>query len=470
MISRLKTWLRTLGLGVRSPAHLRTGEWGEAQAEKFLRARGFKIVGRRVRVGRRDELDLVVRNDMVLVFVEVKTRRSEDFGRAASAVDRAKKRNLSRAAVRYVKRLREKPPYVRFDIVEVVGQQDRGTPEIRHIENAFSMSDPYRILALVVALGVASARADGLPMPSFDQVLDAGRALAGQLDEYEIDLDAVQAPPTLDDWHVFWKQVDHALNAESLDELAWMLPEVQAAIHYLDQVPGGRAYADWLRQRLDYFTMAEEVMPSGRAARSGAPAILFPRRAASAPPKPSLRATVGIRDANAWRRRLASRAVPRAAERLVPVLKEVFIEEGVPAQLVWVAEVESSFDPAARSPVGATGLFQFMPDTAKRFGLSLTPSDERLVPEKSARAAAQYLRLLHGRFGSWSLALAAYNAGEGTVGRLMKKRDASTFQEIAPHLPVETQMYVPKVMATVSLREGIDAGALPGPIAMVGGL
>jgi membrane-bound lytic murein transglycosylase D len=461
-------WLTSLFR--RKPAHLRTGEWGEAQAESYLRGRGYKIVGRRVRIGRRDELDLVARHGKLLVFVEVKTRRSEDFGRAASAVGHEKKRNMSRAAARYVKRLREKPDYVRFDIVEVVGQRELGTPEIRHIENAFSMSSPYRIFVLILALVASSTQAQDLQMPSFDQVLDAGRALSGQMDDYEIDLDAVQAPPTLDDWHVFWKQVDRALSAESIDELAWMLPEVQAAIYYLDQLPTGRPYADWLRQRLDYFMMAEEARPSGRIAHNEVPVILPPQRDTSAPAKPSLKATVGIRDANAWRRRLASRSAPAGAAEFVPVLKEVFHEEGIPAQLVWLAEVESSFDPRARSPVGATGLFQFMPDTAKRFGLSLAPSDERLVPEKSARAAAQYLRLLHGQFGTWSLALAAYNAGEGTVGRLLKKREATTFEEIAPQLPVETQMYVPKVMATVSLREGVDAGLLPGPIAMVSGL
>jgi putative endonuclease len=125
--------------------HLRTGQWGEQQARKALRKKGYRILGHRVRVGRRDELDLVARDGEVLVFVEVKTRASEDFGRPRSAVNRAKRAKLSRAATRYLKRLRERPPYFRFDVVEVVGRQDEGTPEVRHIENAFTLDPRYRV-------------------------------------------------------------------------------------------------------------------------------------------------------------------------------------------------------------------------------------------------------------------------------------------------------------------------------------
>jgi membrane-bound lytic murein transglycosylase D len=73
------------------------------------------------------------------------------------------------------------------------------------------------------------------------------------------------------------------------------------------------------------------------------------------------------------------------------------------------------------------------------------------------------LRRLHGRFGSWPLALAAYNAGEGRVSRLLTARKATTFAAIAADLPAETRLYVPKVLATLALREGIALGALPAP-------
>ena len=103
------------------------------------------------------------------------------------------------------------------------------------------------------------------------------------------------------------------------------------------------------------------------------------------------------------------------------MLKPVFADEQAPSELVWIAEVESSFDPQARSPAGAAGLFQLMPATARRFGLKTWPLDQRLNPEKSARAAAKYLDYLHGRFKDWRLALAAYNAGEGTVQKLLHR-------------------------------------------------
>ncbi|HWA87880.1 MAG TPA: transglycosylase SLT domain-containing protein, partial [Opitutus sp.] len=81
----------------------------------------------------------------------------------------------------------------------------------------------------------------------------------------------------------------------------------------------------------------------------------------------------------------------------------------------------------------------------------------------SAHAAARYLRTLHGKFGTWPLAFAAFNAGEGRVARLLKQRNADTFAEIAPALPSETRMYVPKVCATIAVRAGVPPDALGAP-------
>ena len=128
-----------------TPGHLLAGLWGEDHAARWLGKKGFKILARRVRVGRRDELDLVARDRQTLVFVEVKTRKNEAFGRPIASVDRAKRHALSRAAIRYMGRLDKKPDHFRFDVVEVIGTRGDPDPVIRHIENAFAMDRAYRI-------------------------------------------------------------------------------------------------------------------------------------------------------------------------------------------------------------------------------------------------------------------------------------------------------------------------------------
>lgn len=123
----------------------RAGAWGEKEAARMLSRKGYRILGRRVRLGPREELDVVARAGDVLVFVEVKTRRAEDFGRPASAVRSDKRRAQSRAAMKYLRRLKGKPPFFRFDVVEVIGSEAAGEPEVRHIENAFTLAPRYRV-------------------------------------------------------------------------------------------------------------------------------------------------------------------------------------------------------------------------------------------------------------------------------------------------------------------------------------
>ncbi len=132
--------------GREESKHLRTGKWGEKIAELYLKQAGFRILGRRVRVGTRDEIDLVAMDGESLVFVEVKTRSSEAFGRPASAVNRKKRHTLSRAAVRYLGKVKWRPVYFRFDVVEVVGEDGSPVePVIRHIENAFALDKRYTL-------------------------------------------------------------------------------------------------------------------------------------------------------------------------------------------------------------------------------------------------------------------------------------------------------------------------------------
>ena len=123
----------------------RTGLWGEREAKRHLTAKGYKILGKRVRIGLRDEIDLIARIDNTLVFIEVKTRAGEDFGRPFSAVDRAKRFHLARAAVRYLKRLKTQPASFRFDVVEIIGTQNSPDPTVRHIENAFPLPKYFRV-------------------------------------------------------------------------------------------------------------------------------------------------------------------------------------------------------------------------------------------------------------------------------------------------------------------------------------
>lgn len=129
----------------RATPRQRTGLWGEREAERHLRAKGYKILGRRVRIGLRDEIDLIARIADTLVFIEVKTRAGEDFGRPFSAVDRAKRFHLARAAVRYLKRLKTQPGSFRFDAVEIIGSKNTANPIVRHIENAFPLPKYFRV-------------------------------------------------------------------------------------------------------------------------------------------------------------------------------------------------------------------------------------------------------------------------------------------------------------------------------------
>lgn len=245
-------------------------------------------------------------------------------------------------------------------------------------------------------------------------------------------------------------------------DLAALRKQATVFLPLLESHPQTQPYARWLKTRMDYFTVAETLRQRSVPVTPTKPTK--PTKSTK-PVTPSLPVANPSAEAQrqVWREQLAKRPAPAEAQPMVPRLKSVFNAEKTPSQLVWLAEVESSFNPSARSPSGATGLFQIMPATAKNLGLSLRPEDERVNPEKSAHAAARYLNYLHGKFKDWPLALAAYNAGEGNVQKLLTKHNAKTFDAIATHLPAETQMYVPKIDATLQKREGVSLAQLRAP-------
>ena len=141
----MKSWIERLLNRSHEPAHLKTGRWGEKVSARFLKKNGFKIRGQRVRVGKRDEIDIIAEKDGVLVFIEVKTRKNEQYGRPFAAVNKAKRKCLSRATVAYLRHKKIKPDYIRFDVIEVIGSPAGDPPEIRHIENAFPLDSAYRL-------------------------------------------------------------------------------------------------------------------------------------------------------------------------------------------------------------------------------------------------------------------------------------------------------------------------------------
>lgn len=166
-----------------------------------------------------------------------------------------------------------------------------------------------------------------------------------------------------------------------------------------------------------------------------------------------------------WTLRLATAPPHRAEMRralermrhLEPIIRAALAREGIPRDLLYLALVESSFRSAATSRAGAAGVWQFMPATARGYGLEVGPwVDERRDPVRASRAAARHLRDLHGRLGGWHLAVAAYNCGAGCVEGAVHAHGGRgagdlLYWRIRPHLPRETREYVPKLLAAARI-------------------
>jgi len=143
--------------------------------------------------------------------------------------------------------------------------------------------------------------------------------------------------------------------------------------------------------------------------------------------------------------------------RFREMAQRIFKQEGVPTDLIWLAQVESGWNPYAYSWAAARGIWQFIPSTGSRFGLTQNYwVDERSDPEKSTLAAARYLKWLSGRYsGDWSLALAAYNTGEGNVDSAIARAGSRDFWRLhrGGYLAQETRNYVPAILAVVTIAK-----------------
>jgi len=296
-----------------------------------------------------------------------------------------------------------------------------------------------------VALLTAHAQTDEL---SIDEAIQLGQ----QYIDENVDPEVVKVLNNLELGGAsdFFSELEAKLNREYVIDLVGLKKTAASILPLLEAHEETQPYAAWLKAQMDYLDAAErlkKLMPPPSAEKK--PTVA---------PKPT-----PVLQKKVWVMILNERPVPKEAQPYVTKLKPVFAAEGLPEELVWLAELESGFNPKAKSPSGAAGLYQLMPKTAKSLGLSTFLPDERYNPDKATPAMAKYLKRLYRQFKDWKLTLAAYNAGEGRVDSLMKKYKADSFDTLWPRLPAETQMYIPRFDAILQKREGIALTALAAP-------
>lgn len=159
-----------------------------------------------------------------------------------------------------------------------------------------------------------------------------------------------------------------------------------------------------------------------------------------------------------------ARVWAKKSGRYTAAMRASLARAGLPTDLVWLSLIESGHNPTIVSPVGAAGLWQFMPETGRTYGLVVDRwVDQRLDPVEATEAAVRLLSDLYRRFGSWELAMAAYNMGHGGLSRAIKKYNTNDFWELARHeagIPWETTLYVPKILATAIVMSNKKAFGL----------
>jgi len=164
------------------------------------------------------------------------------------------------------------------------------------------------------------------------------------------------------------------------------------------------------------------------------------------------------------KKRVMIRALERSG-RYLPMMRQIFRDQGLPQDLVNLAYVESAFNYRAYSKAKASGLWQFIKATGNRYGMRVSHwLDERRDPEKATRGAAAYLKELYEMFHSWPLALAAYNAGEQRVQRAIDTQGTTDFWSL--RLPKETQLFVPAFMAVTIIAKDPARYGFTAPVEM----
>jgi len=145
----------------------------------------------------------------------------------------------------------------------------------------------------------------------------------------------------------------------------------------------------------------------------------------------------------------------RRSGMFMKLARKIFHAEGVPLDITWLGQVESAWKPRAVSWAAASGLWQFIPSTGRRYDLRQTAwVDERNSFEKSTRASARYLKDLAKRYnGNWELAMAAYNTGEGNIDRAISRAGTANFWVIYPYIAQETRNYVPNILAVILIAK-----------------
>ena len=148
-------------------------------------------------------------------------------------------------------------------------------------------------------------------------------------------------------------------------------------------------------------------------------------------------------------------------QEFIPTLKEMFLKEGIPQEFLYLAMIESGFSLTARSNKRATGMWQFMPKTAKSLGLLINAQiDERKDPIKSTQAAIAYLKYLKASFGKWYLAAIAYNCGDGRLKRAIQEAGSDSLSVLldpdAKFIPLESRMYIRKILSVSLLFHNVD--------------